>query len=122
MEIDPTNAPGAAAVPVLDAEGVGVSLGGRPVLADVSFSVREGERIGLVGPNGAGKTTLLRAVSGLIPHTGRLRLRGRPVDEWPAKARAREVALVRQQADLAVDFTAAEVVALGRARGVLWRG
>lgn len=39
-------------------------------LQDVSFSVRDGERVGLVGGNGAGKTTLLRVLSGAYPPTG----------------------------------------------------
>ena len=105
---------------VLSADALGVSLGGRPVLAGLSLAVREGERIALVGPNGAGKTTLLRAVAGLIPYTGRLALRGRSVRDWPARERAREVALVRQQAELAVDFTAEEIVALGRSPHLGW--
>lgn len=117
----PSNAPPLPSVPdVLSADGLAVSLGGRPVLSAVAFSVREGERIALVGPNGAGKTTLLRAVAGLIPHAGRLALRGRPVAQWPARERAREVALVRQQVELAVDFTTEEIVALGRAPHLGW--
>ena len=106
--------------PVLRAHRLAVALGGRPVLGDVSFAVAEGERVAVVGANGAGKTTLLRAVAGLIPYDGGLELHGREVRAWPAKERARAVALVRQQADLSVDFTAAEIVALGRAPWLGW--
>jgi ABC-type cobalamin/Fe3+-siderophores transport system ATPase subunit len=38
----------------------------RPVLKEVSFTVHEGEFIGLIGPNGSGKTTLLRTLLGLL--------------------------------------------------------
>ncbi len=47
-------------------QGIGVRLGGRPVLTDVSFSIRPGERTALVGPNGGGKTTLARVLLGLL--------------------------------------------------------
>jgi lipopolysaccharide transport system ATP-binding protein len=46
-------------------------------LSDIGFSVKSGERLGLVGANGAGKTTLLRVLAGIYePVTGRVRLRG----------------------------------------------
>jgi zinc/manganese transport system ATP-binding protein len=50
---------------VLKVEGASVSLGGRQVLDDVSFTVGPGQFTGLIGPNGAGKTTLLRVILGL---------------------------------------------------------
>ena len=50
---------------------------GRPLLADVSFRVGEGERAALVGANGAGKTTLLRLLAGeLTPHGGAVTVSG----------------------------------------------
>jgi ABC-type multidrug transport system ATPase subunit len=52
---------------LLRLEGVGVRLGGREILRDVSFTVRPGEFTGLIGPNGAGKTTLLQVILGLRP-------------------------------------------------------
>jgi len=62
---------------VLQVERLAVTLGGRPVLREVSFTVRRGELTGLIGPNGAGKTTLLRAVVGLqAPTSGSVHLGG----------------------------------------------
>ena len=107
-------------MPLVRARGVSVALAGRVVVRDVTAEVRPGQAVALVGPNGAGKTTLLRAVAGLIPHSGTLELDGRPVAEWPPKDRARVLAFVRQNTDLAVDFTAAEVVAFGRAPHLGW--
>jgi zinc/manganese transport system ATP-binding protein len=63
----------AASDPVLRVEDVSVSLGGRRVLDQVSFSVEAGGFCGLIGSNGAGKTTLLRVILGLInPSSGRV--------------------------------------------------
>ncbi|WP_426571073.1 ribosomal protection-like ABC-F family protein [Aquihabitans sp. McL0605] len=53
------------------ARGVSLSFGAGPVLADVSFTVAPGQRIGVVGPNGTGKSTLLKVIAGqLEPEAG----------------------------------------------------
>ena len=51
-------------------EGVTKRFKDRRVLDDVSFSVRQGEVLGLIGPNGAGKTTLFECLSGLLAANG----------------------------------------------------
>jgi ABC-2 type transport system ATP-binding protein len=49
-------------------------------LADVGFSIRPGEILGLIGPNGAGKTTLFECMAGVLPPTaGGVLFDGRPI-------------------------------------------
>ena len=60
------------------ADGLAVAYGGPPVLVDVTFGLRPGERVAVLGPNGGGKTTLFRALLGeLRPVAGTLELASR---------------------------------------------
>jgi ABC-type Mn2+/Zn2+ transport system ATPase subunit len=63
---------------VIDARRLAVGYRGAPVvLEDVTFTVRPGERVGVLGPNGGGKTTLMRALLGeLAPRAGTLTVQG----------------------------------------------
>ncbi len=66
-----------SAIPVLEVEGLSVTLGGRTVLDEINIRIQPGQFIGLIGPNGAGKTTLLRVILGLIkPDRGTVRIAG----------------------------------------------
>ncbi|HYC02275.1 MAG TPA: LPS export ABC transporter ATP-binding protein [Azospirillaceae bacterium] len=74
----------------LTASKLGKSYKGRPVLRDVSLSVRRGEAVGLLGPNGAGKTTCFYIITGLIlPDYGTITLDGLEVTDLPMYRRAR---------------------------------
>jgi len=65
--------------PILAVDQVGVSLAGREVLRDVSFTIEPGEFTALIGANGAGKTTLFRVILGLQPAArGTVRVGGAP--------------------------------------------
>ncbi|SPB14960.1 ABC transporter-like protein [Caballeronia novacaledonica] len=64
----------------LEVDRVTLALGGREILNDTSFTVTNGEFIGVLGPNGAGKTTLMRALLGLVPlKSGTIRVNGEAV-------------------------------------------
>jgi branched-chain amino acid transport system ATP-binding protein len=54
---------------LLETRGVGKAYGPLRALADVSMSVRDGERVSIVGPNSAGKTTLVNVITGLLSPT-----------------------------------------------------
>jgi ABC-type branched-subunit amino acid transport system ATPase component len=64
---------------ILDVRSVSVNFGGLAALKQVSFSLAEGEIVGLIGPNGAGKTTMFNCLSGfLAPTAGDVLFRGTP--------------------------------------------
>ncbi len=95
--------------PALEVLGLGVTYGGVTAVSDVSFSVAEGEILGLIGPNGAGKTTTIDALTGFAPHRGVVRVHGVDVSGEPPHGRVR-AGLVRtwQAVELFEDLTVAE--------------
>jgi branched-chain amino acid transport system ATP-binding protein len=104
--------------PVLQVEGLTKRFGGITAVHDVSFTLHEGEILGLIGPNGAGKTTIFDLVSGLIPlDAGRIVLKGVDVTRWGADRRA-QVGLGRsfQDARIFPSMTVSENVAIGLER------
>jgi ABC transport system ATP-binding/permease protein len=56
--------------PIINAQGISKAFGSSPLFEGVSFTVAEGQRIGLIGPNGSGKSTLLRILAGHIDPDG----------------------------------------------------
>ena len=81
-------------------EGVSYAYpGGRLVLEDLSFELREKERIGLIGPNGSGKTTLFHLIMGLLrPTSGRMEIFGEPMrDEKDFRPVRQKIGLLFQE-------------------------
>ncbi|MDQ6523551.1 ABC-F family ATP-binding cassette domain-containing protein [Nocardioides sp. LHD-245] len=90
---------------LLNLERVSKSYGVRPLLADVSLGIGEGERIGIVGRNGDGKTTLLRIMTGAEePDDGRV-----------SRQRGLLVGVLAQHDDFDDSHTVREVVLQGKA-------
>jgi len=74
----------------LHIHNLGKSYGNRPVVRDISISLKRGEAVGLLGPNGAGKTTSFYMITGLIrPDYGRISLDGVEITTMPMYRRAR---------------------------------
>ncbi|HEV2368387.1 MAG TPA: ATP-binding cassette domain-containing protein, partial [Acidimicrobiales bacterium] len=82
-----TNGKGA---PVLEVRDLTKRFGGITAVNGVSFTLHEGEILGLIGPNGAGKTTIFDLLSGLLPADGgRIRLDGTDITELGPDRRAK---------------------------------
>ncbi|WP_050406032.1 ABC transporter ATP-binding protein [Bradyrhizobium embrapense] len=99
---------------LLSATALNASLGSRKVLHDVSLSLEAGHLVALVGPNGAGKTTLLRALAGLIPSDGDIKIDGDTLASLPLRERAKRFAYLPQGHMVHWPLPARDIVALGR--------
>jgi len=65
-------------MPLLEIDGMSKTFGGLKAVSEVTFSVDEGEVVGLIGPNGAGKTTVFNLITGIIPpDSGSVRFLGK---------------------------------------------
>ena len=64
--------------PIINAQRISKAFGAKPLFEDISFTVSEADRIGLIGPNGSGKSTLLRILDGTEqPDSGDVAIRRR---------------------------------------------
>jgi branched-chain amino acid transport system ATP-binding protein len=106
-------------VALLEVERVSKGFGGVRAVSDVSFTLEEGELLGIMGPNGSGKTTLFNVIAGAFrPDAGSIRFRGTEIGGLPpyrvcARGIARTFQLVRPFAGL----TALDNVLVGRLYG-----
>lgn len=100
---------------VLECMNVSAKLGESIILDDITFSMNDGEFIGIIGPNGAGKSTLLRVISGIQKaDSGVVRLYGQDIRSMSRQEVARVLAIVAQEESLEFGFTVAEYVSFGR--------
>ncbi len=89
---------------------------GAPLVVDgVTVRLASGALAGILGPNGSGKTSLLRLLSGThTPTAGRVLLGQRPLDQVSRREAARQIAVVPQETELAFEYSAIEIVLMGR--------
>jgi ABC-type cobalamin/Fe3+-siderophores transport system ATPase subunit len=100
---------------ILELAGIRFSYpGSGPLIDGLSFSIGEGEFIGLLGANGSGKSTILKLGSGIIkPSSGNLTLWGKHLHSYRNKDRAKLISYLPQTLDVSVPFTIKELVSMG---------
>jgi zinc transport system ATP-binding protein len=105
---------GARTTAVVEVHGGNLALAGRPVLRDISVSIRRGEVVAILGGNGSGKSTLVRGLLGLATWTsGDVRLFGDSISHFSDWHRIGYVPQL-MTATSGVPATVQEVVATGR--------
>lgn len=107
---------------VVELDGVSVSYNGRRAVEQLTARVLSGSWVGLIGPNGAGKTTLLRAVAGLVPYSGAVRLADSPIASLGRRGLSRLVAYLPQRPVIPEAMPVGDYVHMGRTPYVPYLG
>jgi phospholipid/cholesterol/gamma-HCH transport system ATP-binding protein len=111
-------------IPCVEFDRVHFAYGDRPILSDVSLTVRRGEVLGLMGGSGSGKTTLLRLLAGQVrPHQGRVMFEGQDVaqlDRAGLYAMRRRIGMLFQFGALFTDLSVFENVAFPLREHARW--
>ncbi len=101
--------------PLIEVSRLSHKYGANTVLENISFTIYEGEYIGVIGPNGGGKTTLLKILLGLIkPQKGAVKIFGTPIAALKNKHVIGYVAQRVAQENISFPATVYEVVESGR--------
>lgn len=98
---------------MLNCKHIGVTLGGKEILKDISFSLRPNTLTAVLGKNGSGKSTLAACICAQERHTGQVTLDGNALTALSPADRAKRIAFLPQ--DLPVpNISVRELVAFGR--------
>jgi iron complex transport system ATP-binding protein len=102
-------------MPILEVTNLRAGYGNGTVIDDICFSVVQGEFVTVLGPNGSGKSTLIKAIQGLLRDTsGKVHVEGQDLFQMRRRQVARMIAFVPQDYDLAFEYSAWEIVTMGR--------
>lgn len=100
---------------MLKFESVHTGYGNKKVIKGFTADIKKGDFVGLIGSNGTGKSTLLKCLSGLLPITGgKIYVKGIDNATLKQRERSRVVAVVPQSFNIDYDFSAGDIVLMGR--------
>jgi iron complex transport system ATP-binding protein len=99
----------------LTIDSIDCYYGSAKILEDIQFAIKSGEFLGILGPNGSGKTTLLKSISRILkPRKGTILIGDSNIYNMKTVEVAKQLAVVPQSTPVTFDFTALEVVLMGR--------
>jgi iron complex transport system ATP-binding protein len=85
-----------------------------PFIKNISFTIQNGDFIGLLGANGSGKSTILKLASGILSASaGHITLWGKPLQSYRNRDRAKLLSYLPQILDIHIPFTVKELVSMG---------
>ena len=96
------------------AKNIQVDIGGTRIVNNVDIEISVGGWTCIIGPNGAGKSSLLKALAGIVPSTGDLRIDSQDVRGMNSRARACWIAYVAQEPVMPPGMSVIDYVMLGR--------
>ncbi len=99
---------------MLTLQNISAGYNGINVINNISLNVNEGENLCIIGPNGCGKTTLIKAISGVIPHEGNIKIDGIEINKMKREQVAMKIAVMSQISTIYFSYTIYETVLLGR--------
>jgi len=101
--------------PILKFDNAGFSYEKeKTFIKDISFSIGNGEFVGLLGANGSGKSTILKLASGILKNsTGGIELWGKGIHSYQNRDRAKLLSYLPQFLDMSIPFTVREFVGMG---------
>lgn len=103
----------AAFAPAIEFDHTSFRLNGRPLLQELTLSVKQGETLVMLGRSGSGKTTTLKLINRLLqPTAGEVRVNGRPTADWDPIQLRRSIGYVIQDGGLFPHFTVERNIAL----------
>ncbi|MGA9770247.1 MAG: ATP-binding cassette domain-containing protein [Blastocatellia bacterium] len=98
---------------VIQFRNVGLSIGDKRLVSELSFDIARGETLVLLGRSGSGKTTTLKLINRLLePTSGEIRVEGKPTAEWDKIHLRRKIGYVIQETGLFPHFNVERNVAL----------
>lgn len=99
---------------MLNLENVSAGYNDKTIINNISIKVENNKNLCILGPNGCGKTTLIKAISGLIPSTGKIMIDNQDVTKMKREEIAKKIAVMSQISSIYFSYTVYETVLLGR--------